>query len=452
MKNLSAHEINFDGLVGQTHNYSGLSYGNVASDLNKGIVAHPRQAALQGLKKMHFMMRLGLKQAVLPPQERPHIPTLKKLGFSGSDTEILNKVWTQAPTLALNIFSSASMWTANAGTVSPSADTADGKVHFTPANLANKFHRSIEHPTTTRVLRAIFNNSKYFVVHDALACGDWLGDEGAANHTRFCESHDKPGVEFFVYGKSGLDQRDQSTKNFPARQTREASESVARLHGLDSERTIFVQQNPAMIDAGVFHNDVISVGNQNLLFYHEDAFVGGDAVLDEIQLKLARISKKPFLPLKVLRRDIPAAEAVQTYLFNTQLVSLPDGTMALIAPVECEESKRVKPYLDALLAEGSHPVRQVHFMDLRQSMKNGGGPACLRLRVVLTDEEKKAANPNVFLDEVLYLKLKSWIEKHYRENLALKDLADPQLIGEVRTALDELTQVLNLGYVYDFQS
>ena len=26
-----AYEVNFDGLVGPTHNYAGLSYGNVAS-------------------------------------------------------------------------------------------------------------------------------------------------------------------------------------------------------------------------------------------------------------------------------------------------------------------------------------------------------------------------------------------------------------------------------------
>lgn len=447
----NAFEINFDGLVGQTHNYSGLSFGNVASEIYKGYVAYPKKAALQGLEKMQLLMQLGLKQAVLPPQERPHIPTLKRLGFAGSDAEILNQAYKENPALLMGVCSAASMWTANAGTVSPSADTADGKLHFTPANLVNKFHRSIEHHTTVRVFRAIFSDPNHFVVHDALPCGDWLGDEGAANHTRFCESHEKAGIELFVYGKSGLDQTAQSSKNFPARQTREASEAVAKLHGLDPDRTIFVQQNPAMIDAGVFHNDVISVGNQNVLFYHEDAFVGGDGVLAEIQDKLSRVCQKTFVPLKVLRRDVPAAEAVKTYLFNTQLVTLPDGQMALIAPIECETSPSVKSYLDGLLSDGSHPVRHVHYVDLRQSMQNGGGPACLRLRVAMTENEILAANPAIFLDEGLYQKLKSWIEKHYRDELRQKDLADPKLVGEVRAALDELTQVLNLGPVYDFQ-
>lgn len=446
-----SHEFNFDGLVGQTHNYSGLSFGNVASDLYRGHVAYPKKAALQGLEKMWFMVGLGLKQAVLPPQERPHIPTLKRIGYSGSDAEILNRVRKENPALLMGVCSAASMWTANAGTVSPGADTRDGKVHFTPANLTNKFHRSLEHHTTTRVFRAIFSDGEHFVVHEALPSGDWLGDEGAANHTRLCESHEKPGVEVFVYGKSGMDQAAQSTKNFPARQTREASESVARLHGLDPERTIFVQQNPEMIDVGVFHNDVISVGNQNVLFYHEAAFVGGDAVLTEIQDKLSRVCQIPFIPLKVLGSDVPPSEAVKTYLFNSQLVTLPDGSMALIAPHECEKSKIVSPYLDALLQDSSHPVRGVHFMDLRQSMQNGGGPACLRLRVVLSDAELAAANPGVFLDEALYNRLKTWIERHYREELRHEDLADPQLIIEVRAALDELTRMLMLGNVYDFQ-
>lgn len=446
-----AFEINFDGLVGQTHNYSGLSFGNVASEIYKGYVAYPKKAALQGLDKMRLLMQMGLKQAVLPPQERPHIPTLKRLGFTGSDAEILGQAYKNNPALLMSVCSAASMWTANAGTVSPSADTPDGKLHLTPANLVNKFHRSIEHHSTTPVFRAIFSDPNHFVVHEALPSGDWLGDEGAANHTRFCESHEKTGVEFFVYGKTGLEQTGQNTKNFPARQNHEASKAIARLHGLDPARTVFVQQNPEMIDVGVFHNDVISVGNQNVLFYHEDAFVGGDAVLAEIQGKLSRVCKKPFIPLKVLRRDIPAAEAVKTYLFNTQLVTLPDDSMALIAPFECEESPLVKPYLDALLADISNPIRRVYYVDLRQSMQNGGGPACLRLRVVMTEDEIKTANPAVFLDNGLYQKLKSWIEKYYRDELRLEDLADPQLLLEVRNALDELTKILNLGTVYEFQ-
>lgn len=447
----NAFEINFDGLVGQTHNYSGLCHDNIASEIHKGFTSYPKRAALQGLEKMRLMTQLGLKQAVLPPQERPHIPTLKRLGFTGTDADILNKAKHSDPNLFMGVCSATSMWTANAGTVSPSTDTLDGKVHITAANLVSKFHRSIEHPTATRVFRAIFSEQKYFVVHDALPCGDWLGDEGAANHTRFCESHEKTGVEFFVYGKTSLGQTAQSTKNFPARQTREASGAIARLHGLDPDRTIFVQQNPDMIDNGVFHNDVISVGNQNVFFYHEDAFVGGDVVLAEIQGKLSRLCKKPFIPLKVLRGDIPAAEAVRTYLFNTQLVTLPNDSMALIAPVECEESPLVKSYLDALLADISNPIRQVYYVDLRQSMQNGGGPACLRLRVIMTEDEIKTVNPAVFLDNGLYQKLKSWIEKHYRDELQLDDLADPQLLIEVRTALDDLTKILNLGNVYEFQ-
>ena len=41
-------EINFDGLVGPSHNYAGLSIGNLASTRNAGQLSQPRRAALEG--------------------------------------------------------------------------------------------------------------------------------------------------------------------------------------------------------------------------------------------------------------------------------------------------------------------------------------------------------------------------------------------------------------------
>jgi succinylarginine dihydrolase len=443
----SAFEVNFDGLVGPTHNYAGLSVGNVASLKNADQKSNPKEGALQGLAKMKALADMGLKQAVLPPLERPDVNILRQLGFSGNDANVISQAAKQAPAIFAATCSASSMWTANACTVSPSADTSDKKVHFTAANLANKFHRSIEAPTTSRVLASIFSDQNHFSHHQALPLGDHFGDEGAANHTRFCSDYGSQGVEFFVYGKYAFDNNKPFPKKFPARQTFEASQAIARLHQLDPAKTVFAQQNPDVIDAGVFHNDVISVGNRDCLFYHQQAFLNTEQVIQALQTAYGD-TKMHFV--KVPEASVSVQDAVTSYLFNSQLVSLADGTMAIIAPGECEQNPRVKAYLDSLVAEDSH-IKTVKIYDVKQSMQNGGGPACLRQRVVLTNQEINAANQSVFINDELYATLQAWVTKHYRDRLSEQDLADPQLLVESQTALDELSQILNLGSVYPFQ-
>lgn len=445
MKNL---EVNFDGLVGPTHNYAGLSFGNVASFSNANAKSSPRQAALQGLNKMKALADMGMQQGVLAPQERPDIYTLRRLGFSGCDSEVLKKAAERAPEVHLACCSASSMWTANAATVSPSADTADGRVHFTPANLTNKFHRSLEPEVTGRILQNTFKDNKYFEHHAHLPDNDHFGDEGAANHTRLCKDYGQEGVELFVFGKYAFDNSKPAPTKFPARQTYEACQAIARLHGLGDENVVYIQQNPDVIDQGVFHNDVISVGNQNVLFYHEQAFFDTEAKLKEIRDKFGD-DELHFV--KVATDAVSVQEAVKTYLFNTQIITLPNGEMAIIAPTECEESESVSKYLNELVQLNT-PIKQVHYFDVKQSMKNGGGPACLRLRVALTDQELDAVNPNTLMNDNLHTKLSGWVNKHYRDELAVEDLADPALLNESRTALDELTQILKIGSVYPFQS
>ena len=441
-----AVEANFDGLVGPTHNYSGLSFGNVASTKNQGLIANPKLAALQGLKKMKALADMGFAQGVLPPQERPCVATLRALGFHGSDAEVIRAAITQAPLVYSSALSASSMWSANAATVSPSANTADGRVHFTPANLNNKFHRAIEHAQTARTLKAIFGDDKYFAHHPALPGCPQFGDEGAANHTRFCRAYGERGVEFFVYGARGFDTTAPKPAKFPARQTLEASQAIARMHGLDEGNVVFAQQNPAMIDAGVFHNDVIAVGNGNVLFCHEDAFVDQPRVLAEIAAKLG----SPFNTIEVTAEEVGVEDAVQSYLFNSQLLSRADGGMLLLVPEECRGNARVWAYLQSLLARTT-PIREVLVLDLRESMRNGGGPACLRLRVELTEAELAAVNPAMLMNDALYAKLTAWVEKHYRDRLGDAELGDPILLDECRAALDELTRILALGSVYPFQ-
>lgn len=444
---MSAREVNFDGLVGPTHNYAGLSVGNVASLSNAAQPSNPKEGAKQGLAKMKALHDMGLKQALLPPLERPDVFTLRQLGFSGTDADVIRQAAQQAPQVFVATCSASSMWTANACTVSPSADTADKKVHFTAANLANKFHRSIESPTTARILASIFANDEFFAHHQPLPLGDHFGDEGAANHTRFCTQYNTPGIEFFVFGKYAFDNTKPAPTRYPARQTFEASQAIARLHKLDPNKVVFGQQNPDVIDQGVFHNDVISVGNRNVLFYHEEAFINTEQLFEEIKTKFG---DNPFHFVKVPTADVAVKDAVTSYLFNSQLVSIDDENMALIAPSECEENPRVKAYLDQLVADQS-PINEVRIFDVKQSMRNGGGPACLRQRVVLNEQEINAANQHVFMNDALFLRLNEWVDKHYRDRLTETDLADPNLLIESRTALDELTQILHLGSVYPFQ-
>ena len=446
---MKSYEVNFDGLVGPTHNYGGLSYGNVASQSNSQQGSNPREAARQGLAKMKALADMGFKQGVLAPQERPDVAALRRLGFSGSDAEVIQRAAKEAMPLLVASCSASSMWVANAATVSPSADTADGRVHFTAANLNCKYHRSIEHPTTSRVLGAMFSNDKHFAHHAALPAVAQFGDEGAANHTRFCRTYGEAGVEFFVYGRSAFDSRYPAPQKYPARQTLEASQAVARLHGLSDDGVVYAQQNPAVIDQGVFHNDVIAVGNGEVLFYHEDAFLETDAVLGQLRAKLASKGGN-FQAICVPRAAVTVEDAVRSYLFNSQLLSRGDGSMLLVVPEECRNNERVWAYLGQLTSQGG-PVREVKVFDLKQSMQNGGGPACLRLRVALKETELAAVNQGVIMTASLYDTLVQWVDKHYRDRLGEADLADPQLLVECRTALDELTQILKLGSVYPFQ-
>ena len=440
---MSGFEANFDGLVGPTHHYAGLSVGNEASQNNRDGLSNPKKAALQGLYKMKALADRGFVQGILPPQPRPNLRLLRDLGFEGSDEQVIRQAAQAAPQLLSAFSSASSMWTANAATVSPSADSADGKVHFTVANLNNKLHRMQEAPTTSAILGATFADPRYFAHHAALPQHGDLGDEGAANHNRFCREYDRQGVQFFVYGRrasGGI-----APVKYPARQTLEASEAVARLHQLDPRYTVFAQQAPQAIDRGVFHNDVIAVSNRQVLFCHEQAFADQTTLLQQLAQRVPG-----FTPLVVPASRVSVAEAVATYLFNSQLLSRADGSMALILPQEAQEHAGVWEYLNELLA-GDNPIADLRVFDLRESMANGGGPACLRLRVVLTAEEYQAVNPHVLMNDTLFATLNDWVDRYYRDRLTQADLADPQLLREGRDALDRLTQILQLGSVYPFQ-
>lgn len=440
----SAVEANADGLIGPTHSYAGLSPGNLASSLNKGEASNPRAAVLQGLDKMKRLADLGLPQFVLPPHERPNIPFLRSLGFTGSDAAVLERAWKDAPSFAAAACSASPMWAANAATVTPSADSADGRVHFTPANLVTNLHRSLEHAQTKRSLNALFPDPARFAVHDALSPVAHLADEGAANHVRLCSEHGAPGVNLLVWGRDAFEAWDGP---FPARQTRQASEAIARRHGASG--AVLAQQSRAAIAGGTFHNDVVCVGALDTLFHHDLAFEDTAATHAAI-----RAAAKGFDPIfvEVSSADLPLADAISSYLFNSMLVSLPgEDRLTLICPTETRDNPRSHAVAQGLVASNG-PIGPVEYVDVRQSMRNGGGPACLRLRVVLTEAELDATNPAMRLTDALHARLSAWAERHYRDRLTPADLADPALIAESRAALDELTELIGLGSgFYPFQ-
>jgi succinylarginine dihydrolase len=339
------------------------------------------------------------------------------------------------------------MWTANAATCAPSADSADGKLHLTVANLQQMFHRSIEGETTYRILAAIFADERRFAVHPPLPGGGQLADEGAANHTRL-EVAGRPAAHLFGWSRRAFAGGAAlvAPREYPARQTLEASQAVARLHRLDPARVIFAQQHPEGIDAGAFHSDVVCVGSGAFLMLHELAF----AELTRLVSQLDEMLGEDLAVEIATESELPIEDAVSAYPFNSQLLGLRSGAMTIVAPVESRDNERARHFLERLV-ESPNPVESVHYLDVRQSMHNGGGPACLRLRVPMTDDEVAGLSARVLYDDALHAELKGWIERHYRDRLSPADLGDPALHREGMAALDELSRLLRLGNVYDFQ-
>ncbi len=415
---MAIREINFDGIVGPSHNYAGLSLGNLASARNAGHLSFPREAALQGLAKMRSNLALGLAQGILLPLPRPATAWLDALGTNIGDAE---------PVIAANAMSASAMWAANAATVSPAPDTADGRCHLTAANLKTMPHRSLEWPDMLKQLRVAFA-ADAFAVHAPVPAA--FGDEGAANHMRLAAGPGEPGVEIFVYGVAG--------GPYPARQHIEASKAVARLHRLDPERTFFTAQSEQAIAAGAFHNDVVAVANGRVLFAHEQAFADKQALIEWCAAHVP-----DFDYVEVPAAEVPLAEAVRAYLFNAQLVTPPDGAMTLVAPTECRDSPAVKSWIDRHLASNG-AIRRVDYVDVRQSMANGGGPACLRLRVQCDPAD---VDPRFLVDDGRIGRIEDVVRAHWPEQIDPADIQAPNLVAAVEGARRALLESLDLARI-----
>jgi len=430
---MNEFELQLEGLVGPTHNYAGLSHGNVASANSALSISSPKIAALQSLEKMKFLDDMRVPVAVMPPHPRPYLEFLSRLGYTGSTEVLLQQTHADSPKLLAAIWSASNMWTANAATVTIAESGSDSVVHFTPANLISTLHRSMEARQTTDYLRQIFPDAKHFNVHEALFATSRLNDEGAANHMRLCpDDHSANDFNVFVYGSAPPDAAHPAL--FPARQQKLACETIARNHKLHQDCVLLLQQHPDAIDAGVFHNDVIAMSHANFLAYHEQAF------WDDSQLKV--------LPETIIQRIIRSDElslhdAVATYFFNAQIVTTGPDQMAILFPQEVANHAKAKALAETILAE-KNPVTAIHFLDLRESMKNGGGPACLRLRVPMTDASIAAMHQGVRFTPRLYQRLKGLIESRYRDHVSPEDLLDPRFAEESLATHQDLIAILGL--------
>ncbi|WP_448581039.1 N-succinylarginine dihydrolase [Thermaurantiacus sp.] len=421
-------ELQLDGLVGPSHNYAGLSLGNLAATANAGAVSAPRTAALQGLAKMRLVCGLGLPQGLLLPHDRPNLSLLRGLGFAGADPEVLKTAFAEDPALVALAWSASAMWTANAATVSPAADSADGRTHLSVANLATMPHRAQEWPATLAQLRLAFQDTRHFVVHPPVPPS--FGDEGAANHMRLAPSHGAPGVEVFVYGEN-------RGGRFPARQHARASAAVARRHRLS--RFLLAAQADVAIEAGAFHNDVVAVANGPVLMAHEQAFADRNRLID----RLAR-EVPGFCLIEAPASELSLEDAVSSYLFNACLLSV-EGGMALVLPREAETNASVWRWLQRVVQDPANPIHTLHVRDLRESMRNGGGPACLRLRVQLGEAALAAVDQRFLLDEAGLDKLERLIEAWWPKTIAPADLGNPDLMDQCRAARTALLDALGIA-------
>jgi succinylarginine dihydrolase len=377
-------EINFDGIPGPTHNYAGLARGNLAAQRNALLRPIRAKRRCRAWPRCARSRPRGIPQAVLPPHERPYLPALRALGFDGSDADALARAARDAPALLSACSSAAAMWVANAATVSPSGDTADGLVHFTPANLVANFHRSLEAPTTTRVLRAIFAEPAHFVVHDPLPAAPQFGDEGAANHTRFASA--AGGVEFFVFGRTdsaaALRRRD-----FPrgrrARRRRRSRGVMASCPRASSMRSrIPPPSTPACSTTTSSRSaQAMSCSATSARIVEQPRVL--DALARAVGPRSCRSSSRSASSPSRRRRDLPVQQPADR---------------ARRRPLPARRAAEASEH--AASPCGARPSRRAGLADRRSAHVRPAPehaqwrrPACLRLRVALTDVERAAIAP-----------------------------------------------------------
>ena len=428
-------DVQVDRIVGPTHHFGGLGVGNVASHQHHGRVSNPRAAALQGLDKMRLVAGLGVPQIVLPPQNRPHIEFLQNLGFAGAIENTLAKAATEAPEMLSAAMSSSAMWTANAATVTASVDSTCESISMTVANLGSSLHRAIEPVESLQDLQSVFEASAH--VLPPIDGGAAVRDEGAANHMRLGSDSERPGIHVFVYGD-----QDPLPSKFWARQTLAACLTIARRHNLRPDNTFFLKQHPDAIDAGAFHNDVVAASHHDLFLHHTCAYYDATETLAAIEKRYAELYGAALRRIEVSENELTTQEAISTYLFNSQIVSAAESNQpTLICPSQVAEndnaSRIVQRWIDDAL------FQRVEFMELRQSMSGGGGPACLRLRVPMNENELSRLQTNAIWSPSLDQSLRQVIQEDYPGSLDSSDFFNKQIARKSHAAIARIKTILS---------
>ena len=439
-------EINIDGMIGPTHHYGGLGVGNIASHSHRNEVSNPRQAALEGLAKAKLVSDLGIPQFLWLPPRRPKLELLKALGFNGSPQEQILSAYELAPRVLSAAFSSAFMWAANSATVTPAVDASDGCYHFTPANLISSLHRASEANERRLDFANTFSVVNWHRVHDPLPGIMALRDEGAANHMRLSNPTGEIGFNIFVYGEDdSLGSNGLVGSKFMARQTRLASESIARQHRLNPATTFFLRQHPEAIAAGVFHNDVIATSHEGVLVHHELAFVDAEEELERLERAFFDRVGKALVRIVVSSDSLNLTDAVQSYLFNSQLLTPSRSSrsdsqprMVFVCPKQCETIESANRVLRSIVADPKNPIDDVQFVSVGQSMSGGGGPACLRLRVPADQRTLEQLPYSGRMTESFYEALRQVVETYYPESVSLASFCDERFVEHLDVIDDAL--------------
>ena len=368
-------QVFIDTIPGPTNHFGGHAVGNIASMNSKNNILNPQKAALEWLEKVKKVAMIGGNQFVLPPQRRPL--THKKKTLTQSD------------------ISSSFIWMANAGLFIPRIDTQLENNQFIPANMKQSEHRNIEHPFHQYWLKKILKYSKCNF-HKILD----INDEGSANSIRLWHKKNQCGVNIFVYGKPNA--------RYPIRQSKSSCEKIINI--TKPRHYILLEQTKEAIDAGVFHNDVIAFGFKNTIICHEKAFSNQKQELKKLKKIFTNSLNAPLNIVEIANNSLSLNAAVKTYLFNSQVIEI-NNKFELICPIEVKENPNSYKITEKWVTNGL--FNKVHFVNIKSSLKNGGGPACLRLCLYLNDNEVKKIPTKFKLDKTKYKKISKIILEHY---------------------------------------
>ena len=356
-------------------------------------------------------------------------------------TESIQSIYDKGPKYLSTISSSSFMWMANSATVSPSVDHKDNKLHITPSNLALTPHRSLEINQTQFLFSELFNNTDQFRVH--LPSPNYFRDEGAANHIRFAPSLESKGLHLMVYSCESEQIEKDVTDSFPGRQTKEASKFIIQQQGVSDSQVVFAKQNSDSVQQGIFHNDVISSGHLDLFITHELAFEDTNLVINDLQSKYYALHKENLNVVVIKESMLSIKECVLTYFFNMQIISPNSNDMELILPMECLGNQRIQTVL-TYIQEKEERIKDIHYVQLNESMKNGGGPACLRLRLQLTMPQWTVIPSKFKFNDKLYKDLIEIIQTNYPESFEIENQIETEFIQRLRNTYNLLYQAFGL--------